>query len=220
MSASSLPLPTDVAEIIDEFACKRRSNGKESNDLVLHVRTSRTASQCEKEVRDWVFKCFSKPQFDDVKNLWNIVIGEKHEDFEEENEEGELTGVVLNELVFAIHLPCCNTFHDAQMDKDELIIVDEYPPVATLRSDDVLASLDEEPPCVVGIGVSAVGEEYMMRLWEEIIGPGRNTMDGSGKGYMQHPMWRRWVNEYEDFWSSVRERSFNFGWTNYNPTED
>jgi len=220
-----LPLSDDVTGSIDDNACVRRSNSKSSNDIVIRVNTSFTASTCEKEVVDWIRDRLSDQRFNDTTDrggsyLWNIVVGIRHNDWDGWNCLSRLDrSALLNQLVIAIHLTGGGSgLHYEQMDKQELITIDESRCPPHLEADDVLDGLAAEPQCVTGIGVSAVSSEYMAELWEEIIENDANTMDGLGKGYMVHPMWVRkakWAG-----WVSIRERSCEFGWKNYHPRDD
>ena len=220
-----LPLPSDVTGSIDDMMCTRLSNSKSSNDIVIRVNTSSTASTCEKEVVDWIRDRLSDPRFNDTTDrsgsyLWNIVVGIRHNDWDGRNCLSRYDpDALLNQLVIAIHLTGGGSgLHYEQMDKQELITIDESRCPPHLEADDVLDGLAAEPQCVTGIGVSAVSSEYMAELWEEIIENGDNGMDGNGKGYMVHPMWARkavWTG-----WVSIRERSCEFGWKNYHPRDD
>jgi hypothetical protein len=42
-----------------------------------------------------------------------------------------------------------------------------------------------------------------------------NMFDIPGKGFMVHPMWMYHGEE----WNDIREKSYNFGWENYNPSK-
>jgi len=218
-SADTLPLPKDITNKIDEFVCKRLSNKKQSGNIVIRVNTAETAEKCETEVVAWILECLSDKRFDNVTDdmeqfLWNIVVGTQHNDDDPEDD-----GVLKNQLVVAIHLMQHESWilYRQKMDDCELVTLDESPPIKELTADEVLHSLTFEPKCVNGIGVSAVSNNYMAELWEEIISKERNTMSGSGKGYMVHPMWQRF-NENVG-WQTIREKSFNFGWKNYHPVE-
>ena len=213
--ASSLSLPQDITEKIGELVCPRRCNNRETSDIVVRINTSTTASKCQDEVTEWILGCLEKPVFDHIVDqmgqwLFRIVVGTLYDDYEDEE-----TGKILNQVTIAIHLdvPHSPSLEDQEMDKDELITVDEIGLRKTLKAVDVLDALTNEPTYVTGIGVSAVSSEYMTCLWREIIIPReyKNTMAGNGGGYMVHCMWMRMP---DGDWLDVREQSYRFGWGN------
>jgi len=64
-----------------------------------------------------------------------------------------------------------------------------------------------EPPFELSaVGVSGVSCRYAPEMWSEIVSVDRNYMDGSGGGFMVHPMW---INGGDH---TVREMSGTFGW--------
>ena len=206
----ALPLPGDVVSMIDDIACVRHSNSKSSNNILIRVNTSSTASECEDEVVEWVLKSISNPKSDSWHRGARIVAGTQHDDLED-----EITGRVLNQLAIAIHLDdhagVGTDYH--VLDEAELVTLNEETLPSQVDSDRVLRTLVAEPACVNGIGVSAVSDKYMSDVWNEIITEDRNMMCGRGMGFMQHPMWMC----FDDVgWRRVREWSYRFdrsyGW--------
>ena len=206
--SSVLPLPTDVVSLIQDIACVRRSNSKSSNNILIRVNTSSTTSECEDEVVRWILERISNSQLESWRS-WRIVVGTQHDDWEDET-----SGKVLNQLAIAVHIDGGGRGMDYHtLDETELVTTNEETRAPEVHSERVLEALVAEPACVTGIGVSAVSDKYMSDVWNEIITENRNTMAGSGKGPMKHPMWM-WF-DYGG-WNTVREQSFNFdrshGW--------
>ena len=91
-------------------------------------------------------------------------------------------------------------------DEDNLIILNEIPPIPTLEPERILECLVGQPDWVTGIGVSGVSRSFASCTWWSII-------DGP-TGFQSHPMWVKMPNGK---WFTVRDRSFNFGWEDYPP---
>lgn len=200
---SMLPLPSDVTSVIDDIACVRRSNSNTSNNILIRVDTSSTASECEDEVIKWVLESISNSKLDSWRS-WRIVVGTQHDDYED-----DITDKVRNQLAIAVHIDGGGVgMYYHVLDKTELITTNEETFAPQVDSDQVLEALIAEPACITGIGVSAVSDKYMSDIWNEIITEVRDTMDGSGKGPMKHPMWM-WFDDVG--WSMVREHSYRFG---------
>lgn len=95
---------------------------------------------------------------------------------------------------------------------DLTVVNEQASPPAKLAADVVAQRIDVDPPAVelAGLGVSGVSDQYASEVWAEIISKERDWMDGSGKGYMVHPMF---LWDEQSGVSNVREMSFNFGWS-------
>lgn len=207
--ASDLNLPPDVTARIDEMACTRRSDGQESTEFAIRIATSELASRCIDRVTGWVLRRLAKlkvspqarrhPRSEEL--AWHTVRGVE----------------APRRIVVALHLGWPggkrHRSRDAAMDDTDLVVVDENPYAAMrLRASDVLAALSRELQCIVGIGVSAVSDEYMADLWWAIVSP----LGGmQGKGFLLHPMFRRFAveSDLDSTWSILAERSFDFGWS-------
>ena len=217
-------LPPELQDKIADAACKIRSNGKTSQDLQLLVRTSTRPSSCEKEVTEWVLRCLEDARLDYVHDgagqeafrvVTNVV-------YDIAAVEVSADGTTLHpERVFAIHVYDQTGFTTGE---DGLIVVDEAPPRPHLLVEaDTLKAImvDVPPPLVVtAVGISAVSENLMSHLWDEIVSTHTDYCELPGKGYMVHPMWMRFRNRDDDSkpysWCSVRETSCNFNWKMYN----
>ena len=213
--AAQLPLPEEISEMIDDMACTKRSNGGQSNNLLLLVNTKDGVDpeSVEGEVVQWVLRGLSYPRFDHLKDCggrqypWRVVSNVR-DDGHSNNEPGC--------IVVAIRIgQDVGKWVGCEHDDTGLIIIDESPPLPSAKADDILEALPPEPTCVTGVGVSAVSDKLMMELWADLISEDSNSFDRNGRGYMVHPMWMRFPG---GDWNDVREQSFNFGWDGY-PTE-
>ena len=209
--AAQLPLPEEISEMIDDMACTKRSNGGQSNNLLLLVNTKDGVNpeSVEGEVVQWVLRGLSDPRFDylkiwDSQYQWNVVSNVKN-DGHSSNDPGC--------IVVCIRIgQDMGRWYRCEHDASGLIIIDEAPPLPSAKADDILEALPHEPACVTGVGVSAVSDKLMMQLWADLISENSNSLDKNGKGYMVHPMWMRFPG---GDWNDVREQSFNFGWDGY-----
>ena len=207
--AEQLPLPQEIAEMIDELVCTKRSNGGQSNNLLLFVSTKGDVDpeSVEGGVVQWVLRGLSDPRFDHLKCFdqypWHVV-SNVQDDGNSNNEPPCIVVAVRIGIDSGKWLRCGR-------DDTGLIIIDEAPPLPSAKADDLLEALPPEPECVTGVGVSAVSDKLMMEVWADLISTQSNTFDKNGEGYMVHPMWMRLGGE----WNSIREQSCNFGWDGY-----
>ena len=209
--AEQLPLPQEIAEMIDELACTKRSNGGQSNNLLLFVSTRGDVDpkSVEDGVVQWVLRGLSDPRFDHLKGefghyQWHVVSNVK-DDGNSNNEPPCIVVAVRIGIDSGKWLRC-------EHDDTGLIIIDEAPPLPSAKADDLLEALPPEPECVTGVGVSAVSDKLMMAAWADLISTESNTFDKNGKGYMVHRMWMRFP---DGEWNDIRETSCNFGWDGY-----
>ena len=222
-----LPIKDDIKYKIDEYICKRRSNNKISNNIIIRINTTKTASNCEKEVISWVLKCLSHPKFDNIidKNgnfLWRIVVGTYNNLIIKDSNK------LKNQLIFAIHLEEKNSImlniSDEIMDDDQLVtfkentLYEEYINIKTVSATDILNTLVFEPQYVTGIGVSGVNDDYIAKTWGLIVNRCYSPTGLGGKGIFQHEMWKRFSNVIG--WTSIRETSYKFGWKYYPSVHD
>lgn len=203
-----------------------RTNDRATNNLRLVVRTRALPSSCSAEVVSWILRCLEHPRLAYVHlgaggiYPWNVVSNVVNEIAHPERCRHNET-VAYPELVVAVRIGhAYNPFANHASDADGLIVVDENPPRPHLR---VRARTFEEivkdvppPACVTALGVSAVTDEFMMRLWGEIISREPSSFDGRGGGLMAHPMW---VRMPDHSWFCRREMSSTFGWSGYDPSE-
>jgi len=214
--ADQLPLPQEIAEMIGDMACTKRSNGGESNNILLIVSTNPDVDpeSVEDDVVQWVLRGLSDPRFDCLKECdrqypWHVVSTVK-DDVRTSNDPGCIVVAVRIGQDLGNWLEC-------EMDEKGLIIVDESPPLPSAKADDVLEALPPEPAFLTGVGVSAVSDKLMMQLWADLVSTESNSFDKDGKGYMVHPMWMRFP---DGGWQDIREQSCNFGWDGYMVVHD
>ena len=152
----------------------------------------------------------------------NGIKGRMQEEEDDDNDlddKGNCTKLT-NTIMVAIHIPDHSWM---SFNNEGLTIPYNYSPSisSTLLPQDIMDCLIKEPVFIKEIGVSAVSSEVMMEWWKEMINTEPNICDVAGKGYMVHPMWNKYVALSEDQhiewgdWSSVREKSFDFGWKGY-----
>lgn len=213
-------LPPELNDMIADAACKVRTNGKTASNLRIIIRTQHLPSSCQSESVRWVLRCLedSRLQYvtDGHQYLWNVVSNVVNE-LQAPKYQVELPPD-YPELVVAIRVGQVRdpySHHDC--DEDHLVVLDEHPPC---RESEVSADIFKEivrdvplPSFITAVGISAVSDEFMMKLWSEIISEEPNTLDGKGEGYMVHPMWVR--NHSDGGWSCVREQSCIFNWKGY-----
>ena len=220
-------LPPELTDMIADAACKVRTNGKTSSNLRIIIRTQHLPSSCQDEAVRWVLRCLEDRRLEYAKDEmgqypWNVVSNVVKEiDAPKHEEDGfPLDTRYYPELVVAIRIgQVRDAYSNHECDEDELVVLDENPPCPEeLEVDaDIFKEIVKDvppPPFITAVGISAVSDEFMMALWSEIIAEEPNTLDGKGKGYMVHPMWRRMPDAE---WLCVREQSFNFGWKGYHP---
>ena len=208
------------------------SNQKSSNNIMIIVRL-RDMVKFEKKnknaVEKYILKCFDDDRLAHVQAYGTstpfcIVSNVKTDPALIDCAEDEF---FLPEYVFAIRI---GEFYDVLCDHvksaSELVVLSEESPDfkrMEVRADllkNIFCDLDA-PSCVSEIGISAVSENFMKNLWREIIRKDENWCCRSGGGYMVHPMWIKYgptgvSDESWGDWMTIRERSFNFGWENYN----
>lgn len=188
----------------------KKSNGVNSQSLLIFIHTNDTAEDCKSEVVKWFLNCLTplaksicETNYQcDFKIISNIQDNDR---FDEDDNK------TYNKIVIALQNGQQPDAFDSVRDDEDLIIIDEEPNNYILNSDEILNLLKEEPECVTKIGVSGVSTKCMKQYWREMISNEPNYFDIAGQGYMQHPMWMYNDNE----WFSIREKSFNFGWENY-----
>ena len=202
-------LPTDLCNKIEDMVCKKVINGdKASNELLLIFEVNKTAKDVHDEVIHWMLQCLDtisdKVMRGGTQYEWNIVSNIKDNDWVDEEDNNR----VLNTIVVAIHLPgnLPLTLYDDVLVSYNLTA--EY----VLSPQEIMDCLIREPEYVKKIGISAVSSDVMMQWWDDIISEELYSFDIAGRGYMQHPMWMKFVDEG---WHTIREKSFNFGWKNY-----
>lgn len=192
-------------------ARKIRTNGKDSNNLRIVIRTQHLPSSCEQEAVQWVLRCLEDVRLSYVKDEfghypWNVV-----------SNVVNTNEALKYELVVAIHL---GQERDVSLhhksDEDDLVVLYENPPHCNVDADIFKEILKDVPPpaFITEVGISAVSNEFMMALWKEIISEHPETHDGKGMGCMNHPMW---IRMYGGEWLDVCEQSVYFGWKGYNP---
>ena len=188
-----------------------KSNGVNSQSLLIFIHTNSTAVDCEKEVVTWFLKCLTplaeSPPISPNHNQcdFHIISNVQHNDIIIEGDNNK-----YNKIVIALQNGQCLNAFDSIPDKADIIIEDEKPQHNVLVSDEILELLKDRPECVTKIGVSGVSIKCMKEYWGEMISHKPNIFDIAGKGFMKHPMWL-YCNE----WYDVRETSYNFGWENY-----
>ena len=210
---TTLPLlPEVLVDEIQKMACIKKSNGKKGNNFIIICKyKARGTKPRVKEIYKWLFSCLDNIKhpavWDGCQYDWNIILDTYgHED------EVTAGGSEENYVYFYIHT---SNRRDGPMDEENLIYVCEEAPIIEMSADYILEHIGNEPEYIVGIGVSAVSNEFMATEWWDII--------DEQQGYMRRPMWNRWngVPGKDDFgWSSIREKSFKFGWKNYQPPEN
>lgn len=214
-------LPPELIDMIADAACKVRTNGKSSSNLRVIIRTQHLPSSCQDEAVRWVLRCLEDRRLEYAKDEngqypWYVVSNVVHE---REAPEHDDDISIYPELVVAIRIgEIANEYLHHACDKDELVVLDENPPCPEVNAD-IFKEIVKDvppPPFITAVGISAVSDEFMMKLWSEIIAEKPYTLEGKGKGWMAHPMWIRMLDAE---WLDVRERSFNFGWKGYKGEE-
>tara|TARA_B100000787_G_scaffold102515_1_gene75862 strand:+ start:1796 stop:2491 length:696 start_codon:yes stop_codon:yes gene_type:complete len=220
-------LPPELINIIPDPPCKIRTNGKISSNLRIIIRTECLPSSCQGEVVQWVLRCLEDKRLEHIKDEvgqypWHVVsnVVNEQEGVELEEDGAHFDPPRYPELVVAVRIgQVRDAYEHHDCDDDHLVVVDENAPCPELEVNaDVFKEIVRgvpPPPFITAVGVSAVSDEFMMRLWSEIISPIPNTLDGQGKGYMCHPMWKRERFENKK-WNAIRETSCIFGWKGYN----
>ena len=188
----------------------KKSNGVNSQSLLIFIHTNKTAKDCDSEVVKWFLNCLT-PWAESTSNKcgqcdFNIISNIKDNDYFDEDDKK-----TYNKVVIALQNGQQPDAFNSVRDDEDLIIIDEEPKNYILNPSEILNLLKEEPEYVTKIGVSGVSTKCMKQYWSEMINDEPDIFDIPGKGYMQHPMWMYIGNG----WAGVRERSFNFGWDEY-----
>lgn len=190
------------------------SNHVVARDLVVIVDTAETATDSmASSLAGWLARVVNQCHpVEEGAYPHKVVAGTWHSDYHDEEADKR-----LNRIVAVVHQTQEGLEHDFVANSvygaDGLTVTEEraHGP-AVLSADAVAQRIDGDPPFTVrvaGVGVSGVSSEYASDVWAEIISKSRNWMDGSGGGYMVHPMWM-WSEDSGIF--NIREMSFNFGW--------
>lgn len=217
--AANLPfaLPDDLREMIDDRVCKRRSNARTDNNIVIFadVEEGVAVVSVECEVMRWVRESLEE---NDAKFAhlttqgrmcplwpWHLTSNTQSEE-----QHGR------SRVVVAIHLGQQESqLNGFQWCTDELTIVCECPPKITVSADDVLASLKPAPDCITAVGVSALSDELMMTIWHAIC----ERDDGwcmPGEGRHAHPCWVRPAH----IWQEFPGLADSFGWKGWDAMWD
>ncbi len=218
-------LPPELTDMIADAVCKVRTNGKSSSNLRVIIRTQHLPSSCQEEAVRWVLRCLEDRRLEYAKDEcgqypWQVVSNVVNEIDAPETDDGYKKEVPdYPELVVAIRVgQVRDAYRHHGCDEDQLVVLDENPPCRELEVDaDIFKEIVKDvppPPIITAVGISAVSDEFMMVLWSEIIAEEPNKLDGKGKGYMVHPMWRRMLDAQ---WLLDHEQSSDFGWKGYNP---
>jgi hypothetical protein len=192
-------------------------NGVVSNDICIQVETATTAAVHVSAIAAWVARVVSQRfPVHTCSYPHMVVAGTLHSDCKDDS------GKLQNTVLVAVHqseeqnMPG-SVFHNSTY--EGLVVTSEAkrsPPVLCAKEfTDALEGDANQPSDITALGVSGVSEAYQREVWSEIISTERNWMDGSGKGYMVHPMFM--CDERSGVFD-IREMSFNFGWENYNET--
>jgi|SaaInlV_125m_DNA_1040241.scaffolds.fasta_scaffold58370_1 hypothetical protein len=205
----SFALPAELREMIDERVCKRRSNARTDNNIVIFadVEEGVNVASVESEVVRWVQQSLEE---NDAKFMhlttqgrmcplwpWHLTSNTQTEE-----QHGR------SRVVVAIHLGQQESqLNGFQWCADELTIVSECPPKITVSADDVLDSLKTAPDCITAVGVSAISDELMMTIWGAICERDLGwCMPGEGR--RAHPCWVR----FPYIWQEVSGLADCFGW--------
>lgn len=212
--AANLPfgIPDDLREMIDDRVCKRRSNARTDNNIVIFadVEEGVPVLSVESEVVRWVRESLEENDAKFVHlttqgrmfPLWPWHLTSNAQTEEDDDPYGR------SRVVVAIHLGQQEIeLNGFQWCADELTIVSECPPKITVSAADVLASLKPAPGCITAVGVSAISDELMMTIWHAIC----ERDDGwclSGEGRHAHPCWMR----MPEMWMETQGLAEYFGW--------
>ena len=190
-------------------------NGVVSNDICIQVETATAAAARVNAIAAWVARVVSQrfPVKHTISYPHMVVAGTLHSDRKDDSGEPQNTVLVAVHQSDDQNMPG-STFHNSTY--DGLVVTSEAkgsPPVLCAKELAEALEADSNPPSdITALGVSGVSEAYQKEVWSEIISTDRNWMDGSGKGYMVHPMFM-W-NERSGV-HDMREMSCGFGWENY-----
>ena len=220
-------LPEEIISKIQDINCKKNINGdKKSNELILIFDLDKTAEEVHDELLQWLFRCLDTISYKVERGgqyEWNIISGIK-----DNNYESSLINIntnqkiYINSIMVAIHIT--DQWRDLNEIDNNFTIPFNNKPDIILSPQEIIDCLINEPNFIKNIGVSSVSSETIMYWWEDIISKEPDNFDIPGKGYMVHPMWKKYDNEPSNGslwgnWSSVREMSFGFEWEGYSPEE-
>ena len=198
------------------------SNSKLARDIVFRVTLKSTASKHVDAVTEWlatvVGTLYPAP---DGEYPCVVVSGTKHDDWvdTEDNDSIHHEIMAVCHRMWGPEHNCLlqNSRMDGLVVAEEFFneVGDEYlldpRTIASKLRDDSIVAMPAE---VEAVGVSGVSAGYAAMVWKEIITTERNWMDGSGKGYMVHPMF---MYDKDNGCHSMREMSCNFNWHNPKP---
>jgi hypothetical protein len=187
------------------------SNGKVANNLMVIVDTKDSASDdVANTLAAWVVRHVNTQWPVENSNYpHGLVVGIQDRDVASEVEVPELSRVVL-----MVHQSTNEHGFVGSSDYDEhtLIVQKERPmPTGILDPNTLLERLiaDTNHVEISAVGVSGVSDDFAKEMWAEIVSTQRQWMNGSGGGYMVHPMW---LYDEQAGVHTIREMSFNFGW--------
>ena len=109
------------------------------------------------------------------------------------------------DITFLIHTEGC----ESDIDNESLIFQEHNlnHNFYQMSTNYLFEHIHNEPEYVQGIGISAVSQEFMAKMWWDELKQ-NNT-------YLSHPMWVLENNQ----WILIEELSETFEWKNYPPTE-
>jgi hypothetical protein len=211
-------LPTELENVIQDMVCRKLHNNSPSRIGLIIVAdvsfSTKIEGDLERALEGWVWDSLdSAHRALDFDAGWafvsNVVrdqnIDDGYADYPEEREN--------------MYQVCVNIEPCAIMGKLPLF---RYSGGYAIQSPVTPASVLEHfasPPVEVrGISVSGVDQDILRGQWEDCISKDPDSFDRAGQGYMQHPMWVLPDRAQDGTFlrlASVRERSFNFGWSGY-----
>lgn len=189
-------LPNEIIQEIINLACIKKHNNINSKDFLIILKTNQNINKIiENEIITWLTQ----------KLVDFLIILNRNDIINLIYELIEIDENICNEIKILIHFDKCDDLY--LVDEDGIICINEYPISNLIESKQILDNLNNEFKYINKIGVSGISEKLMKILWWNMI--------NEDEGYMTYTSY--YITKNGIF--GEREKSFNFGWTNYPPSQ-
>lgn len=214
-------LPSDVVAMIGDMACHKQHNNSSSRyGLIVCVDvdfSKKIEGDFERALEEWIWDSLDRAHRAlDFEIRWNFVCNVKHDQWEDDDSDDDERADPENRYQVCVHIK-------PPMSSGSGPLFSYSPRHAVETPVDpgaVLAQFTSPPKDVRAISVSGVDSATLRGEWEDCIASVPSRFCRAGEGYMVHPMFilpERFQADSLPRMFAQREKSFEFGWPNYNP---
>lgn len=186
-------LPLDIINNIKKYNTIKKENNISSNNILIILKLGIIINkEIENEIINWISINIQNFLIENYNEYYSINFIYNIDQDDNNNE-------------IKILLRFSEVVENFLRDNDEIICINEYPTI-NIYPKAILDKLKNENKYITKIGVSGISDELMKDLWWDMI--------GENDGYMTY---NSYYIDIENI-MNLRERSFNFGWSNYPPS--